>query len=237
MNFNYMRKKRIPTDFSYCGPFIYADRKEDIIMICLGSMMIGLSGVIFRLGLDLASTIIIQSPILLILFFVRKHRKKERKKSEVSKLLETIESYMDKGEYNEANNLLNNVFMTKLNEGFKEPLEKESDKVVKQTLYVRFLELKGNLIFNDFIKKYSDESREKLTQIFKQIIDIGTDLYLEDSVAYSYANKAMVNMFAYQNTNIDKYKLDAKIDYNKALEYIDEDIKEDFFKSTKIIQI
>ena len=98
-------------------------------------------------------------------------------------------------------------------------------------LYLRFLELRANLNFVYFLNNYNDSIKEDLIKILDKIIEISNTQDLKQNKAYAYANRAMVNIYTYENKKDKQDKLNAKNDYKKAIEDIeDNNIKNELRK-------
>lgn len=165
--------------------------------------------------------------------YIKRIQKKHKREKKVTKIINLIESYIEKEKFDEAKDLLENVFLDILNKAFKEPLRQENDKRMKDSLYLRYVELRANILFNKFINNYNDIQRLSLIEIHDNIIKKSKELNQKENMAYAYANKAIVNIFAYENKKIDKYKTDAKYDYDKAIECTSENILKQELKIAK----
>lgn len=125
-----------------------------------------------------------------------------------------------KERYKRAENILDNSFMVSLNKAYKEPIKNESEKNLKKRLYIRYMELKTFILFNNFIEKGEEDIKQELIIALDNIIKKASEVNLNEKVACAYANKAIVNLFIYEVRGLNDYKIVAKEDYNKSIEYM-----------------
>ncbi|WXR63020.1 hypothetical protein WG909_07500 [Peptostreptococcaceae bacterium AGR-M142] len=145
-------------------------------------------------------------------------------------LFEQITFYVKKNKHKKAINFLENNFLANWKRVFANAV-KEKDIRLKELYFLKYLEAR-NLIYFDIIQNEYDESlKNNIYNCFDKIIKMSIELNEKESLAYAYANRAKANITIYKLNNDAEYKLNAKDDYNKAIEYIeDNNIKNELKK-------
>lgn len=233
MRFNYMLLKK-KENFKEAFSKIFSEMFGTMAKLCIPILL--LVGMLWFMAdvLKIADSVLKVIGIILFLvwiLYVKVFHAKEKRKMRVSGIIQTTENYIKKEKYKQANELLDNTFIEKLTRAYKEPLKKDKDKQAKMNLYLRFLELRANLNFVYFLNNYNDSVKEDLIKILDKIIEISNTQDLKQNKAYAYANRAMVNIYTYENKKDKQDKLNAKNDYKKAIEDIeDNNIKNELRK-------
>lgn len=233
MRFNYMllkKKENFKEAFSKIFSEMFGTMAKLFIPIFLLVGMLWFMADVLKIADSVLRIVAIISFLVLILY-MKFFYIKEKRKIQVSSIIQTTENYIKKEKYKQANELLDNTFIEKLTRAYKEPLKKDKDKQAKMNLYLRFLELRANLNFVYFLNNYNDSIKEDLIKILDKIIEISNTQDLKQNKAYAYANRAMVNIYTYENKKDKQDKLNAKNDYKKAIEDIeDSNIKNELRK-------
>ncbi len=233
MRFNYMllkKKENFKEAFSKIFSEMFVTMAKLFIPIFLLLAMLWFMADVLKIG-DSVLRVIAVISFLVWIFYMNLFYVKEKRKIQVSSIIQTTENYIKKEKYKQANELLDNTFIEKLTRAYKEPLKKDKDKQAKMNLYLRFLELRANLNFVYFLNNYKDSIKEDLIKILDKIIEISKTQDLKQNKAYAYANRAMVNIYTYENKKDKQDKLNAKNDYKKAIEDIeDNNIKNELRK-------
>lgn len=233
MRFNYMllkKKENFKEAFSKIFSEMFGTMAKLFIPIFLLLGMLWFMADVLKIA-DFVLRVIAVISFLVWIFYMNLFYVKEKRKIQVSSIIQTTENYIKKEKYKQANELLDNTFVEKLTRAYKEPLKKDKDKQAKMNLYLRFLELRANLNFVYFLNNYNDSIKEDLIKILDKIIEISNTQDLKQNKAYAYANRAMVNIYTYENKKDKQDKLNAKNDYKKAIEDIeDNNIKNELRK-------
>lgn len=145
-------------------------------------------------------------------------------------LFDQISFYVKKNKHQKAINFLENNFLANWKTVFANAV-KEKDIRLKELYFLKYLEARNLIYFNIIQNEYDESLKNNIYNCFDKIIKMSVELNEKESLAYAYANRAKANITIYKLNNDAEYKLNAKDDYNKAIEYIeDNNIKNELKK-------